>query len=245
VQAMLPDADIGDDTLAEIYAQSQGNPLFVQELAEGLRASGGPVPADGGCEGPPSLGAGWQARGRVLSGMRLALMDDPLRRVLGLAAAADTTEVSLDQLRAGAAALEPPVALPVLFDALDRALRMRLLEERDGGYAFRHAVVRAALYDWLPRHRRDELRAALAVTGVPDLGKRFEPAAHRIASLHQGVAQAARAIRSAAADTAVLLEQRADLLGRPTAIDYPTEIKRWRVLADQAAQIVEHWDEQP
>ena len=150
VQAMLPDASIGDDTLAEIYAQSQGNPLFVQELADGLRSSGGPVPADGGCEGPSSLAARVQARGRVLTGMRLALMDEPLRRVLGLAAAADTTEISLGQLRAGAAALEPSVALPVLFDALDRALRMRLLEERDGGYAFRHAIVRAALYDWLP-----------------------------------------------------------------------------------------------
>ena len=244
VQAMLPDASIGDDTLAEIYAQSQGNPLFVQELADGLRSSGGPVAADGGCEGPSSLAARLQARGRVLSGMRLALMDEPLRRVLGLAAAVDTTEISLGQLRAGAAALEPPVALPVLFDALDRALRMRLLEERDGGYAFRHAIVRAALYDWLPRHRRDELRAALAVTGTSDLGERFEPAAHRTASL-QGVAQTARAIRSAAADTAALLEQRADLLGGPTATDYPTEIKRWRVLADQAAQIAEHWDEQP
>jgi hypothetical protein len=50
----------------------------------------------------------------------------------------------------------------MLFDALDSALRMRLLEEREGGYAFRHPVVRAALADGLPRHRRDEFRAALA-----------------------------------------------------------------------------------
>jgi DNA-binding SARP family transcriptional activator len=226
VQAMLPDANISDDTLAEIYAQSLGNPLFVRELADGLRPSGGPVVAD-------------------LTRMRLALMDEPLRRVLGLAAAVDTPEISLGQLRAGAAVLEPPVARPVLFDALDRALRMRLLEERDGGYAFRHAVVRAALYDSLPRHRRDELRDALTVTGTPPTGEPFESAARRTASLHQSVAQTARGIRSAAADTAALLEQRANLLGRPTAIDYPTRIKQWQVLADQAAQIVEHWDERP
>ena len=97
--------------------------------------------------------------------MRLALMDEPLRRVLGLAAAVGATEISLSQLRAGAAALEPPVDIPVLFDALDRALRLRLLEERGEGYAFRHPVVRAALYDCLPRHRRDELRAALTAPG--------------------------------------------------------------------------------
>jgi predicted ATPase len=167
---MLPDANISDGTLAEIYAQSQGNPLFVQELADGLRSHGGSVVADGGSQGLSSLAARLQARGRVLTGMRLALMDEPLRRVLGLAAAVDTAEISLGQLRAGAAALEPHVALPVLFDALDRALRMHLLEERDGGYAFRHAVVRAAVYDGLPRHRRDELRAALTVGDPPDLG---------------------------------------------------------------------------
>jgi len=243
IQAMLPDATISDDTLAEIYAQSQGNPLFVRELADGQRSRGGPVGTGGGCHGSSSLAARSQARGRVLTGMRLALMDEPLRRVLGLAAAVDTTEISLGQLRAGAAALEPPLALPALFDALDRALRMHLLEERDGGYAFQHAVVRAALYDCLPRHRRDELRAALTVTGAPDLAGPLASAGHRTASLHQCVAQTARAIRSAAADVAALLEQRADLLGRRTAIDYPTEIKRWQVLADQAAQIAERWEQ--
>jgi predicted ATPase len=97
--------------------------------------------------------------------MRLALMDDPLRRVLGLAAAVGTAEISLSQLRTSAAALEPPMASSDLSDALDRALRMRLLEERGDGYAFRHPVVRSAMYDCLPRHRRDEFHAALAVAG--------------------------------------------------------------------------------
>ena len=92
-------------------------------------------------------------------------MDEPLRRVLGLAAAVGATEISLHQLREGAAALKPPVDVPVLFDAMDRALRLRLLEERGEGYAFRYPIVRAALYDCLPRHRRDELRAALTAPG--------------------------------------------------------------------------------
>jgi len=161
VHAMLPCAHVSDETLAQIYAQSRGNPLFVRELVEGMSAHGRPVAADEGCQDLSRLAARLPARRRVLIGMRLALMDEPLRRVLGLAAAADATEISLSQLREGAAALKPPVDIPVLFDALDRALRLRLLEERGEGYAFRHPIVRAALYDCLPRHRRDELHAAL------------------------------------------------------------------------------------
>jgi anti-anti-sigma regulatory factor len=56
------------------------------------------------------------------------------------------------------------------------------------------------------------------------------------------VARTAHALHSAAADTAALLERRADLLGQPGRIDYPTEIKRLRALADQARQMAEHWE---
>lgn len=165
VRAMLPSAHVSDDTLAQIYAQSRGNPLFVRELVEGMNAHSSPVTADESCQDLSWLTARLPTRRRILVGMRLALMDEPLRRVLGLAAAVGATEISLSQLRAGAAALEPPVDIPVLFDALDRALRLRLLEERGEGYAFRYPVIRAALYDCLPRHRQDELRAALAAYG--------------------------------------------------------------------------------
>lgn len=144
VHAMLPGVHVSDESLAEIYAQSRGNPLFVRELVDGMSTCGDPDP-----------------RTRALTEMRLALMDEPLRRVLGLVAAAGATEISLTRLCAGAAALEPPLPVPALFDALDHALRMRLLEERDDRYAFRHPFVRSALYDCLPRHRREEFRAAL------------------------------------------------------------------------------------
>lgn len=163
VYAMLPGVHVGDNTLAEIYAQSRGNPLFVRELVDGLSSYGDSAAADDGFQGSSLLAARLQTHTRALTAMRLALLDDPLRRVLGLAASVGAAEISLSQLRAGAAALDPPVAVPALFDALERALRMRLLEERDEGYAFRHPVVRSALYECLPRHRRDEFRAALAV----------------------------------------------------------------------------------
>jgi DNA-binding SARP family transcriptional activator len=174
VHAMLPGAHVSDDTLAEIYAQSRGNPLFVRELVDGLSAGGGPDAADDGGQEPLWSAARMPSRTRILTGMQVALMDEPLRRVLGLAAAAGAAEISLGQLCTGAAALEPPLDLPVLFDALDRALRMRLIEERSEGYAFRHPVVRASFYECLPRHRRDELRAALTAPG----GSGARPADH-------------------------------------------------------------------
>jgi DNA-binding SARP family transcriptional activator len=162
VRAMLPGTDLSDETLADIYAQSRGNPLFVLELVDAISSHGPGENVSGS-----SLFVPRQTRARALTAMRLALMDDPLRRVLGLAAAVDTAEISLSQLRTSAAALEPPMASSDLSDALDRALRMRLLEERGDGYAFRHPVVRSAMYDCLPRHRRDEFHAALAVPGAP------------------------------------------------------------------------------
>jgi AAA ATPase domain/Bacterial transcriptional activator domain len=173
-RAMLPGEHLSDDTLAEIYAQSRGNPLFVRELVATVSSYGAPAPRGEGSHGSSPLAVRVQTRTRALVSMRLALMDDPLRRVLGLVATAGTTGISLTQLRTGAAALEPPVAVPVLFDALDRALRMRVLEERDGDYTFRHPVLRAALYDGLPWHRRDEFRAALL---VPEAGFNGRPAA--------------------------------------------------------------------
>ena len=176
VHALLPGVDVSAGTLAEIYAQSRGNPLFVRELVDGISSYGDAAAADDGVPGSLRLAAPPQTRTRALTAMRLALMDDPLRRVLGLAATVGAAEISLSQLQAGAAALEPPVAVPVLFDALERALRMRLLEERDEGYAFRHPVVRTAMYDCLPRHRRDEFRTALAAS---DAGAHGRSVAHK------------------------------------------------------------------
>jgi DNA-binding SARP family transcriptional activator len=159
-RAMLPSVRVGDDIVAKIYEQSRGNPLFIRELVEGIcRDSAGPRAGAREASWP---GAPLPVRTRALTALRLTLMDKATHQVLGLAATAGATEISLGQLRAAAAALEPPLSVPVLFDALDRALRACLIEECDGGYTFRHPVVRAAVYDSLPRHRRDEFRAALA-----------------------------------------------------------------------------------
>lgn len=160
VRALLPGVAVSRGLLAEIYEQSRGNPLFVRELADVMR--GQPLPPVDGYQETAWLAARLPAHTRALTDLRLALEDKPLHQVLALAAMAGPKEISLNQLRAATAALEPPLPPAMLFDALDSALRMRLLEEREGGYAFRHPVVRAAVADNLPRHRKDEFRAALA-----------------------------------------------------------------------------------
>jgi DNA-binding SARP family transcriptional activator len=164
VQALLPGADVAGDVLAEIYEQSRGNPRFVREIVGGIRGKRAEPGSDHHDvrRASPSL----PTRALALSALRLSVTDKAVHRVLALAASTGQDGISLGQLRAATAKLEPPLSAPVLFDALDRALRMHLLEERDGGYAFRHPVVRAALYDSLPRHRREEVRAALAAPAL-------------------------------------------------------------------------------
>jgi anti-anti-sigma factor len=83
-----------------------------------------------------------------------------------------------------------------------------------------------------------------ARTPPPDVLARSALARNRAASLRRQVAHTARALHLAAADTAALLEQRAGLAGQPSRIDYPTEIKQWRVLADQARELAECWEQQ-
>ena len=75
--------------------------------------------------------------------------------------------------------------------------------------------------------------------------QRLARAADRVASLQERVAQTARALQSAATDTAALLEEQASLAGQPARIDYPAEIKRWQAFADQAEQMAKHWEQRP
>ncbi|MGH3188244.1 MAG: ATP-binding protein [Streptosporangiaceae bacterium] len=155
VRAMFAGRNGGDELAEQIYHWSRGNPLFVEELVREIRESAS------GPAGRPET-ARVPARVRALTAMRMAALDETLRRVLGLAAVTRAAEISLSDLRTGAAALDPPVSDAALFEVLDRALQIGLLEERSMGYAFRHPLIRAALYEGLYRHRRDQLQDALA-----------------------------------------------------------------------------------
>lgn len=75
--------------------------------------------------------------------------------------------------------------------------------------------------------------------------ERAAHAAERRALLKERAAQTARALQSAAADAAALLEQQADLVRQPGRMDHATEIKRWRAFADEAEQMAKLWEQPP
>jgi anti-sigma B factor antagonist len=93
--------------------------------------------------------------------------------------------------------------------------------------------------------RGQDAGPGLAWKPPPQVLDRSARAKDRSELLRRQVAHTAHAVQSAAADTAALLERRADLLGQPGGIDYPTEIKRWRTLADRARQMAERWEQPP
>ena len=161
VRALLPGRSVDDAVLDHVYARSLGNPLFVEELLLEMQERSELILANGSWRRAPSPSAHVPTSLRALLALRTAPLKDSARRVLGLVSAASETEISLTDLRAGAAALRPPVSDVALFDALDRALELHILEERNGSYAFRHPLVRSALYEDLSTHRRDELHVAL------------------------------------------------------------------------------------
>jgi adenylate cyclase len=159
VQELLSGGRVDGALVDHVYASSLGNPLFIQELLSEMRARG-ELAMNGSWRAAPSPGGTVPARVRALVALRVGSMEETVRRVLALAAA-NGMEISLSDLRTGGAALQPPVSDAELFNALDRALAVRILEERGDSYAFRHPLVRSALYEDLSKHRRDELHAAL------------------------------------------------------------------------------------
>jgi adenylate cyclase len=165
---------VDEAVLAHIYARSLGNPLFVEELVREMLERGELLPAHDCWRTSTHLSDCVPARARALVAMRVAPMDPSVQRVLAVAAAASGAEISLDELRAGASELDPRLSDAVLFDALDRALDVCLLEERNDGYAVPHPLIRAALYEGLPRHRRDQLHAALGPAAA--IEARYVPA---------------------------------------------------------------------
>jgi anti-sigma B factor antagonist len=91
--------------------------------------------------------------------------------------------------------------------------------------------------------RRGPIPADLAEILPSDLPERLALARARAATLRQRVAQTAYTLHFAAADTTALLERRAGLLRPPGRVDFPTEVKRWRAIAEQARLIAEHWEQ--
>lgn len=98
--------------------------------------------------------------------------------------------------------------------------------------------------DHVLAQRVQAAQSSFAPRSPLDAPQRPMQAMDGLASLQERVAQTARALQSAAGNTAALLQQQASLAG-PARIDYPAEIKRWRAFADQAEQMANRWEQRP
>ncbi|HEX6524148.1 MAG TPA: hypothetical protein VF070_29730 [Streptosporangiaceae bacterium] len=63
------------------------------------------------------------------------------------------------------------------------------------------------------------------------------------ASLKDRLAQTARELHANALKAAALLQDRADIVGQPSRLDYPAEIRRWQAFADKAEQMAKRWEQ--
>jgi DNA-binding NarL/FixJ family response regulator len=133
-------APAAPDVVAAVHARTEGLPFFVEELAAALRDAG----SNGQLPLPESV------RDAIL--VRVNALPDEARRALGVAAVVGQ-EFDLDLV----------ARLQGSYDGLDRLADCGLaLEVGQGGWAFRHALVREAIYADLSWSRRRALHRALA-----------------------------------------------------------------------------------
>jgi DNA-binding NarL/FixJ family response regulator len=177
--------------LLEELGGAAGNPLFVVQLVSAIRDEGALVPVGDALdiarsEVPPSM--------RVTILRRLSYLSDSTIETLKVAAVLGTSFelVVLAKLLGRSAA--------TVYADLSDAMRAQLLVERGDELAFRHDLVRDALYDDLPSSVRKALHAdaagALAGMGQPAT----VVAGHIFRSAIQGDTEAVSVLRDAAGE---------------------------------------------
>ena len=140
---------------SRVYEASNGNPLFVKELALALREAGPAEPGQPSLPIPDSL--------QALVAARLDRLPLSTKRVLCRAAVVGRW-FSLDAVAAMAQPGEPPPD-----DDVERLIRAGLIEWLASGFAFHHALFRDVAYGILPKAGRSELHRRLAdwLAGAP------------------------------------------------------------------------------
>jgi DNA-binding SARP family transcriptional activator len=162
IDNLLGPSDLPDVVREWIVDTAEGNPLFVEEMLASLvdravlRPSGAgwttvEMPA---LAVPPSV--------QALIAARVDRLPADERAVLELAAIEGARF-----RRASVAALAPDAIRDRLDDLLAALVRKELLRPRDGGYAFRHQLVRDAAYEALSKRDRAELHERFAELAEP------------------------------------------------------------------------------
>lgn len=159
IEATLGGTGLGREVVDAIYARSEGNPFFTEELLKSLATSGAIVRS----------GAGWQRAGEMRLSLPGTLRDLVLARLerLGTGTRAALAAASVIGSRVEYGVLRRVCGMDEV--ALNAALReavdeQLLVEQRDSGpaaFAFRHALGREAIYDDLLLPERQRLHLAV------------------------------------------------------------------------------------
>jgi tetratricopeptide (TPR) repeat protein len=188
-----------------VFARTEGNPFYVEELVRHLDESGGSLAQDAV---PDSV--------RDTIARRLLRLPDETRRVLGIAAVAG------NEFRLATVAYAADLAVEDADDSLVPAVRAGVVAERPaepGRYGFSHALMQTVLRDGLGAARRARVHRrvgeALAATG----GEEAEIARHLLTAGSDGsdpipgieaaLRAAARAVERYTYDDAIALLQEA------------------------------------
>lgn len=208
VRAIFDQQDVSPEFRDFLHRRSEGNPFVLEEMLKDALDSGDIFRTADGWDRKaiPELRLPETVRDTILS--RYERLTDEQREILAAAAVLGRA-FGLDDLAAAAATSEDAV-----LEALRAAMLQQLVEEDAGGFRFRHALTREAVYEdlLLTQRRRLHRRAAeaLRARGVArnvDLAHHLLAAGDAEAGARMCVAAAEEALAALApGDAAALFE---------------------------------------
>jgi DNA-binding SARP family transcriptional activator len=207
-----------------LYTTTGGNPLFLEQLLLALEESGQLERRGGVWHGNAEL-QGTPPIVREVIGQRLQRLNPECREVL---AVASVLGQSFEHRTLLAAA--EPLHETALLHEVDRAITAQILVDTPGGYAFRHSVVREAVYWGLTRPRRMLLHQRAAFILEDFYSTQADEHAAELAH-HFGLAGEARDVRSKALHYNLAAGERA-----ASVTAYAQALRHF----SQACELIEH-----
>lgn len=145
LRAQLGDSAWSDEVLGRIVARSEGNPLFLEEVAKSILESG---------MLPPTTGASVPDAIRGILYARLDRLEESAKSVLQLASAVG---------RHVPKALLDDLGPPDVKEALRQLIQARLIRETESGeYVFKNGVTQDVVYHSMLSRQREGLHAQIA-----------------------------------------------------------------------------------
>jgi DNA-binding SARP family transcriptional activator/class 3 adenylate cyclase len=142
--AALLDGPLTSQLAESIHVATDGNPLFIEQLVLALTEAGRIGQRSGHWDGAIGDGHGLTPVMRDVIDQRFGRLSRRCQEMLALAAVLGQTVPHPTLLAADASGDETG-----LLSLLDEALDARMLQETPAGYAFKHAIVRDAIYSEL------------------------------------------------------------------------------------------------